>query len=502
MSHPYIPNTDPDRAEMLKTIGVGSIDELFCDVPASVKYPALNLPAALSEVELMREIQALAGRNADLTANPCFLGAGAYNHFVPSIVSHLIFRSEYYTAYTPYQAEISQGTLQTIFEYQSMICALTGMEVANASHYDGATATAEAAILAVNQLHGRDKVLVCPTLHPEYRATLRTYLEGQGIQVAGDEDSATTFEQMVDAHLDDRTACVIVANPDFLGRVRDLKPYADRVHAAGALFIVSAYPISLGLYKAPGEYGADVVVGEGQSLGNIAFGPDGYLYIGMGDGGSGGDPGNRAQSVSTLLGKMLRIDINGTSGTKQYRIPSTNPYVGKTGLDEIWQRGLRNPWRWSFDKATGNLWIGDVGQNRYEEVDRAVKTTTGAGRGYNWGWHVMEGFHCYLPASGCSTSGKRLPLLEYSHSTNGRCAITGGYVYRGTAIASLRGWYVFGDYCSGEVLAVPNTATSKPTPVTLFGTGSGRMVSAFGQDTAGELYVVDLGGTVYRIDPA
>jgi len=236
--------------------------------------------------------------------------------------------------------------------------------------------------------------------------------------------------------------------------------------------------------------------------GNIAFGPDGYLYIGMGDGGSGGDPGNRAQSVSTLLGKMLRIDINGTSGTKQYRIPSTNPYVGKTGLDEIWQRGLRNPWRWSFDKATGNLWIGDVGQNRYEEVDRAVKTTTGAGRGYNWGWHVMEGFHCYLPASGCSTSGKRLPLLEYSHSTNGRCAITGGYVYRGTAIASLRGWYVFGDYCSGEVLAVPNTATSKPTPVTLFGTGSGRMVSAFGQDTAGELYVVDLGGTVYRIDPA
>jgi glycine dehydrogenase subunit 1 len=279
MSHPYIPNTDPDRAEMLKTIGVGSIDELFCDVPASVKYPALNLPAALSEVELMREIQALAGRNADLTANPCFLGAGAYNHFVPSIVSHLIFRSEYYTAYTPYQAEISQGTLQTIFEYQSMICALTGMEVANASHYDGATATAEAAILAVNQLHGRDKVLVCPTLHPEYRATLRTYLEGQGIQVAGDEDSATTFEQMVDAHLDDRTACVIVANPDFLGRVRDLKPYADRVHAAGALFIVSAYPISLGLYKAPGEYGADVVVGEGQSLGNpIAFGGP-YLGI-------------------------------------------------------------------------------------------------------------------------------------------------------------------------------------------------------------------------------
>ena len=235
--------------------------------------------------------------------------------------------------------------------------------------------------------------------------------------------------------------------------------------------------------------------------GNLAFGPDGYLYIGMGDGGSGGDPGNRAQNINSLLGKMLRLNINGTSGSKAYRIPSTNPYVGKAGLDEIWQRGLRNPWRFSFDKVTGSLWIGDVGQNRYEEVDRAVKTSTGDGRGYNWGWHVMEGFHCYAPSSGCSTSGKRLPLLEYSHSTNGRCAITGGYVYRGTAIPSLAGWYVYGDYCSGEVLAVSSTASSRPAPVTLFGTGSGRLVSSFGQDWAGELYVVDLGGTVYRIDP-
>jgi glycine dehydrogenase subunit 1 len=194
-------------------------------------------------------------------------------------VPHLIFRSEFYTAYTPYQAEISQGTLQTIFEYQSMICALTGMDVANASHYDGATATAEAAILAINQLHGRDKVLVSPTLHPEYRATLRTYLEGQGVSIVGDEDTRIPFEQMLDRHLDDQTACVIAQNPDFLGRVRNLKAVADRMHAAGALFIISAYPISLGLYQAPGEYGADVVVGEGQSLGNpIAFGGP-YLGI-------------------------------------------------------------------------------------------------------------------------------------------------------------------------------------------------------------------------------
>jgi len=234
--------------------------------------------------------------------------------------------------------------------------------------------------------------------------------------------------------------------------------------------------------------------------GMIAFGRDGYLYIGMGDGGSGGDPGNRAQSTSTLLGKMLRINVNGKTSTRNYTIPSSNPYVGRTGRDEIWQRGLRNPWRFSFDRANGNLWIGDVGQNKYEEVDRAVRTTTGPGRAINWGWRVMEGFHCYRPATGCSTSGKKNPLLEYSHASDGRCAVTGGYVYRGKAIPALAGWYVYGDYCSGEVWAVPGTASSKPTPVRLLGTGSGRLVAGFGQDDAGELYLCDFNGTVYRID--
>ena len=273
MTHRYLPNTDQDRAEMLKTIGVASVSDLFYDVPAAVRNPDLKLPRALTELELMRELQAMSERNVNIAQNASFLGAGAYNHFIPSTVSHLAYRSEFYTAYTPYQAEISQGTLQSIFEYQSLICGLTGMDVANASHYDGATAAAEGAILAINQLPGRTKVLVCPTLHPEYRATLRTYLAGLGVQIVGDKDPSATFEQMVDKYLDDKTACVIVANPDFLGRMRDLKPYAERVHAAGALLIVSAYPISLGLYPPPGEYGADVVVGEGQSLGNpIAFG--------------------------------------------------------------------------------------------------------------------------------------------------------------------------------------------------------------------------------------
>lgn len=233
--------------------------------------------------------------------------------------------------------------------------------------------------------------------------------------------------------------------------------------------------------------------------GMIAFGRDGYLYIGMGDGGSGGDPGNRAQNLNSLLGKMLRLNVNGSTSARNYTIPSSNPYVGRAGRDEIWQRGLRNPWRFSFDRSNGNLWIGDVGQNRYEEVDRAVRTSTGPGKGRNWGWRVMEGFHCYRPASGCSTTGKTRPLLEYSHAS-GRCSVTGGYVYRGKAIPALAGWYVYGDYCSGEVWAVSGTAPSKPTPVRLLGAGSGRLVAGFGEDDAGELYLCDLNGTVYRID--
>jgi glucose/arabinose dehydrogenase len=225
--------------------------------------------------------------------------------------------------------------------------------------------------------------------------------------------------------------------------------------------------------------------------GNLAFGPDGLLYIGMGDGGSGGDPGNRAQSKDTLLGKMLRINVNTRTGSKAYGIPKSNPYVGKPGRNEIYQRGLRNPWRFSFDRSTGKLWIGDVGQNRYEEIDR------GGRAGTNWGWRQMEGYHCYLPSSGCSRSGKALPVLNYAHAA-GRCAVTGGYVYRGSAIPALKGWYVFGDYCSGEIWAIPSTAGAHASRTLLRNTGF--QISSFGQNANGELYVVDLGGTVYRID--
>ena len=233
--------------------------------------------------------------------------------------------------------------------------------------------------------------------------------------------------------------------------------------------------------------------------GMLAFGPDGYLYIGMGDGGSGGDPGNRAQSTGTLLGKILRINVNGTTSTRNYLIPSSNPYVGRTALDEIWQLGVRNPWRFSFDRSTGNLWIGDVGQSRWEEIDRAVRTSSGAGRGVNWGWHVLEGFACYSPLTGCSTAGKTMPVLAYDHS-NGRCAVTGGYVSRGPAVPALNGGYVFADYCSGEIFVINSTAGSRPPLVRLLDTS--LTISSFGEDSAGNLYVVDHdGGRLYAIVP-
>jgi glucose/arabinose dehydrogenase len=239
--------------------------------------------------------------------------------------------------------------------------------------------------------------------------------------------------------------------------------------------------------------------------GNLAFGPDGYLYIGMGDGGSAGDPQNRAQNLNTLLGKMLRIDVNHTSGTRKYAIPRTNPYVGRTGLDEIWSRGLRNPWRFSFDRATGALWIGDVGQARYEEVDRSLKSgTTPAGRGLNYGWNVLEGRVCYKPATGCSKTGKTMPLTAYPHAVSGadNCAVTGGFVYRGGADPVLRGGYVYGDFCSGRLFLVSATATNPAySYVARSATATPHIaISSFGEDEAGELYVCDLAsGSIYRI---
>ena len=264
----YLPHTDADRAEMLAAIGVERVEDLFHDVPAACRFPELNLPEPLSEMEILAELQAISEENLDVGHFPCFLGAGAYNHYVPRVVDQIISRSEFYTAYTPYQPEISQGTLQAIFEYQSMICALTGMEVANASHYDGATSAAEAVIMALNVGRGkRKRVILCPTVHPEYRAVVRTYTQGMGLDIAGDQDPAATLGDCA-ALLDKDTACLVVQSPNFFGQIEDLEGLADKVHAVGAVLVVVADPISLGLLRPPGDYGADIVVGEGQALGN------------------------------------------------------------------------------------------------------------------------------------------------------------------------------------------------------------------------------------------
>jgi len=228
--------------------------------------------------------------------------------------------------------------------------------------------------------------------------------------------------------------------------------------------------------------------------GHLAFGRRGYLYIATGDGGGSGDVANNAQSKNSLLGKLLRIDINGTSGAKAYRIPASNPYLGKPGLDEIWSRGLRNPWRFSFDRSSANLWIGDVGQSAWEEIDRST-ISGGAGKAKNFGWRVMEGFHCYRPSSGCDRSGKTLPIAEYSHSDG--CSVTGGYVYRGSMSPALYGRYIFGDYCSGRIWTLPQGA-DRPAAESLF-LDTGLDVSSFGEDEAGEVYVVDHAGAIYRV---
>jgi glucose/arabinose dehydrogenase len=228
--------------------------------------------------------------------------------------------------------------------------------------------------------------------------------------------------------------------------------------------------------------------------GMLAFGPDRYLYMGTGDGGSGGDPNNNAQNVNSLLGKLLRLSVDSSTHGLAYGIPPTNPYVGVAGRDEIFARGLRNPWRFSFDSLTGDLWIGDVGQNQWEEIDRSMRSS-GGGRGANYGWRVMEGRHCYN-ATTCSSSGKTLPIVEYSHAEG--CSVTGGYVYRGTMQPNLANAYFFADFCSGRIWAVRANDGSPAARTQVLDTS--LMISSFGRDDRGELYVVGWSnGTIYRI---
>ncbi len=253
---------------MLQVIGVESIDDMFAVVPEKYRYPRLDIPKGLTEMEALSVLQDMSAKNTNVDEMPSFLGAGAYNHYVPAAVDAILRRGEFYSAYTPYQPEISQGTLQTIFEYQSLMVNLTGMEVSNASHYDGATAVAEAINMArvIHRGHRR-KVIISPALHPHYRATINTYNKGSDqIIIGSDIDLAAKPEALIDL-LDQETGVVVVQYPDFLGRIYDYTELAEAVHSVGALLVVAVNPMALGLLKSPGEFGADIVTGEGQPFG-------------------------------------------------------------------------------------------------------------------------------------------------------------------------------------------------------------------------------------------
>ncbi len=267
----YTPHTAEDRREMLAAIGVPSEEALFHDVPEAYRFPDLKLPQGLSEVETRRTFQRMAARNATLGDHPCFIGAGAYHHYTPAAVPHLLFRGEIYTAYTPYQPEVAQGSLQIIYEFQTMMAELTGMDVANASMYDGSTALAEAALMAVRLARGkRSKLVISNGVHPEYRHVLETYNHGLDIEelyLDTDQATGTTPLEAIRAAVDDKTAAVIIQYPNFFGCIEDVRAIGEIAHKMGALLCVSADPVAITMLQSPGELGADIVTGEGQSLG-------------------------------------------------------------------------------------------------------------------------------------------------------------------------------------------------------------------------------------------
>jgi glycine dehydrogenase subunit 1 len=276
----FSPHTTTDLDTMLAQIGIKNIEELFQDIPISHRFPDLKLPDPVTEMEIRDEMEQIAASNETVKDLISFLGAGAYHHYIPSAVDMLLRRGEFYTSYTPYQPEISQGTLRAIFDYQSLIASLTGMDVSNASHYDGATSTAEAVSLAIANFRGkRTKVVLSPSLHPEYRSVIHTYHQGTGINIVGEELPPFSPPEDLFSLIDTNTALVIVQYPDFFGRIYDLGNLAKHVHSIGAILAISTNPIALGLLKPPGEFGADIVTGEGQPLGiPLSFGGP-YLGI-------------------------------------------------------------------------------------------------------------------------------------------------------------------------------------------------------------------------------
>jgi len=303
----YSPHTEADRALMLDAVGVESVEDLFADIPAAVRAGAWDVPSPLAEQEVRAELARLAGRNR--IPEVSFLGAGAYRHLIPSVVGEVIGRPEFATSYTPYQPEVSQGTLQSIYEFQSLICELTGMEVATASHYDGATATAEAALMAC-RLTRRSRIAVSAGVNPDYRRVLETYCSGPGIEVVtvptdlAEGGDGTTDPGAVEAL--DEVACFIASQPNFYGQLEPMRDLAEAAHAVGAQFVAVVEPTSLALLEAPGAYGADIVTAEGQPLGiPVSFGGP---YVGL--------MASRMASVRQMPGRLVGAtrDVQGRKG--------------------------------------------------------------------------------------------------------------------------------------------------------------------------------------------
>ena len=272
----FVPLTADERQAMLGAVGVGSTAELFADIPEELRFPHLDVPPPLTEIEAVRKLADLAAKNRHLGELACFVGAGAYNHYIPSVVGHIMGRSEFSTSYTPYQPEMSQGTLQYMFEFQSMVCDLFEMDVANSSVYDGASAAAEAVLMAL-RISRRARVVLAGSVHPEYRAVVASYLDGRGVELVTTDvelRDGVVRERPPAELIDERTACCLVQQPDFFGNVGDLTDVAARCRDVGALLVYAvAEPVSLGLLKTPGAWGADVAVAEGQSLGvPLSFG--------------------------------------------------------------------------------------------------------------------------------------------------------------------------------------------------------------------------------------
>ncbi len=407
----FFPHTDEDRKSMLETIGVQRIEDLFNAVPGAHRFPDLKLPPALSEMEAMAGMQDLAWSNENARDLVCFLGAGAYNHYIPAAVDMLLRRGEFYTAYTPYQAEISQGTLQAIFDYQSLIAALTGMEVSNASHYDGATATAEAITMAQANFRGkRTKFVLSPALHPHYRQTVHTYNHGSELIFVGEDVDVTASPESLMPLIDENTALVMVQYPDFFGRIYDYTALAEATHNAGALFAVAVNPLSLGLLKPPGEFGADIVVGEGQPLGiPLSYGGP---YLGI--------FATRKEYVRKMAGRLVGETVD-NRGQRAYVLTLTarEQHIRreKATSNICTNQGLIALASAIYMALLGKHGLRQVAELCYHKAHYAARKL-GAIRGYQL-WNQTPFFHEFVLRCPSSTEEINAHLLDHG--------ILGGY---------------------------------------------------------------------------